>query len=266
MAGTTFSTIRYEVQEGVATVTFNRPEVFNAFNDTMSGEVLAALKQAAKDQAVRCVVITGSGKAFCAGQDLGSRNVADFDAELHLGDSVRERYNPIIRLIRALDKPVVAALNGVAAGAGCSMALACDLRLASTKASLIQAFVKIGAAPDSGASFFLPRLVGLGRASELLFLGDKLDAAEAERWGLVNRVAEPEAFPELVKTYTQRLAAAPTRAIALAKRALNKAMDSDLVSTLDHEAWMQELAGRSSDYREGVRAFTEKRAPVYTGG
>lgn len=266
MGSAPFTTIRYEVSEAVATLTFNRPEVFNAFNDLMSEEVLAALKQAAKDENVRCVVITGTGKAFCAGQDLGSRNVADFDAELHLGDSVRERYNPIIRLIRTMDKPVIAALNGVAAGAGCSMALACDLRLASTRASLIQAFVKIGAAPDSGASFFLPRLVGLGRAAELLFLGDKLEAAEAERWGLVNRVAEPEAFEELVKAYAQRLAQAPTRAIALAKRALNKALDSDLDATLEHEAWMQELAGRSADYREGVRAFTEKRAPVYTGG
>lgn len=265
MAHTTFSTLDYVVADAVATLTFNRPEVFNAFDDTMSEEVLAALKQADRDENVRCIVITGTGKAFCAGQDLGSRAVADFDAELHLGESVRNRYNPIIRLIRTTDKPVVAALNGVAAGAGCSMALACDLRLASTRASLIQAFVKIGAAPDSGASFFLPRLVGLGRAAELLFLGDKLEAAEAEKWGLVNRVAEPEDFAELVRQYAQRLAQAPTRAIALAKRALNKSLDSDLGATLEHEALMQELAGRSADYREGVRAFTEKRAPVYTG-
>jgi 2-(1,2-epoxy-1,2-dihydrophenyl)acetyl-CoA isomerase len=260
-----FQTIRYEVAEGVATVTFDRQDVYNAFNDQMSAEVLDALKQAAKDQAVRCVVITGAGRAFCAGQDLGSRNVAGFDAELHLGDSVRDRYNPIIRLIRALDKPVIAAVNGVAAGAGCSIALACDLRLASTKASLVQAFVRIGAAPDTGASFFLPRLVGLGRATELLFTGDKIDAADAERWGLVNRVAEPDAFPALVKEWAERLAKGPTRAMALAKRALNKAMDGDLEETLAWEAQMQELAGRSDDYREGVSAFTEKRLPVYTG-
>lgn len=265
MAQSAFTTIRYDVAEGVATITFDRPEVFNAFNDTMSAEVLAALKQAAKDSTVRCIVITGAGKAFCAGQDLGSRNVADFAGTLHLGESVRERYNPIIRLIRALEKPVLCALNGVAAGAGCSIALACDLRVASSKASLVQAFVRIGAAPDSGASFFLPRLVGLGRATELLFLGDKLEAVEAERWGLVNRVAEPDAFPQLVAELAGRLAAAPTRAIALAKRALNKAMDEDLEATLTHEAHMQELAGRSADYREGVGAFLEKRPPHYVG-
>ncbi|MEB3197190.1 MAG: enoyl-CoA hydratase-related protein [Candidatus Sericytochromatia bacterium] len=265
MAAKTYTTIRYTVADGVATLTLARPEVFNAFNDTMSAEVHDALKQAAKDAGVRCVVITGEGKAFCAGQDLGSRSVADFDATLHLGDSVRDRYNPIIQTIRTMEKPVVAALNGVAAGAGCSIALACDLRLASTKASLVQAFVKIGAAPDSGASFFLPRLVGLGRAAELLFLGDKLEAAEAERWGLVNRTAEPEAFADLVDAFAKRLAAAPTRAIALAKRALNRAMDTDLASTLAHEAQMQELAGRSVDYREGVSAFLEKRPPQYVG-
>jgi 2-(1,2-epoxy-1,2-dihydrophenyl)acetyl-CoA isomerase len=265
VAASTYTTILYEVADGIATLTLNRPEVFNAFNDAMSGEVLAALKVAARDPAVRCVVITGAGKAFCAGQDLGSRNVADFDTTLHLGESVRDRYNPIIRLVRTMEKPVLCALNGVAAGAGCSIALACDLRVASTKASLVQAFVKIGAAPDSGASFFLPRLVGLGRATELLFLGDKLSADEAERWGLVNRVAEPEALPGVVAELAGRLAAAPTRAIALAKRALNKAMDADLETTLSHEAHMQELAGRTRDYREGVSAFTEKRPPVYTG-
>lgn len=265
MADAGFQTIRYEVAEGVGTITFDRQDVYNAFNDQMSAEVLEALKRAAKDAEVRCVVITGAGRAFCAGQDLGSRNVAGFDQELHLGDSVRQRYNPIIKLIRTMDKPVIAAVNGVAAGAGCSIALACDLRLASTKASLVQAFVRIGAAPDTGASFFLPRLVGLGRATELLFTGDKIDAADAERWGLVNRVAEPDAFPALVQEWAEKLAKGPTRAMALAKRALNKAMDSDLDQLLEWEAHMQELAGRSDDYREGVSAFTEKRLPVYTG-
>ncbi|MEB3330207.1 MAG: enoyl-CoA hydratase-related protein [Candidatus Sericytochromatia bacterium] len=260
-----YTTILYGVSGGVATLTLNRPEVFNAFNDAMSAEVLAALKAAARDPVVRCVVITGAGKAFCAGQDLGSRNVADFEATLHLGESVRDRYNPIIRLVRTIEKPVLCALNGVAAGAGCSIALACDMRIASTRASLVQAFVKIGAAPDSGASYFLPRLVGLGRATELLFLGDKLSAEEAERWGLVNRVAEPEAFQGVVAELATRLAAAPTRAIALAKRALNRAMEVDLETALAHEANMQELAGRTADYREGVSAFTEKRPPVYTG-
>ncbi len=265
MADKGFTSIRYEVAENVGTITFDRQDVYNAFNDQMSAELLEALKRAARDAEVRCVVITGAGRAFCAGQDLGSRNVAGFDQALHLGDSVRDRYNPIIRLIRTMEKPVIAAVNGVAAGAGCSIALACDLRLASTKASFVQAFVRIGAAPDTGASFFLPRLIGLGRATELLFTGDKLDAADAERWGLVNRVAEPDAFPALVKEWGEKLAKGPTRAMALAKRALNKAMDEDLDTVLGWEAQMQELAGRSDDYREGVSAFTEKRLPVYTG-
>jgi len=191
--------------------------------------------------------------------------VAGFEGEIHLGDSVRDRYIPIIRTLRQMEKPVLAAVNGVAAGAGCSIALACDLRVASTKASFVQAFVRIGAAPDCGTSFFLPRLVGLGRATELLFLGDKVDAEAAERYGLVNRVAEPEAFTGMVTELATRLAQGPTKAMALAKRALNKAMDSDLESLLAYEAHAQEIAGRSDDYREGVSAFTEKRLPVYTG-
>lgn len=260
-----YTAIKYELDEaGVATLTLDRPDVYNAFNDTMSVEVLDALTKASRDAAVRCVVITGAGRAFCAGQDLGSRNVAG-EGELHLGESVRDRYNPIIKIIRLMDKPVIAAVNGVAAGAGCSIALACDLRLASTKASFVQAFARIGAAPDTGASFFLPRLVGLGRATELLFTGDKLDAADAERWGLVNRTAEPDAFMGLVKEWSERLAQGPTRAMAFAKRAMNRAMESDLETVLEYEAHMQELAGRSADYREGVAAFTEKRLPVYTG-
>jgi 2-(1,2-epoxy-1,2-dihydrophenyl)acetyl-CoA isomerase len=260
-----YQTIRWEVANGVGTLTFDRPDVYNAFNDDMSAEVFAALKEAAKDPAVRCVVVTGAGRAFCAGQDLNSRNVAGFDTVLHLGDSVRDRYAPIVRLIRTMDKPVVAAVNGVAAGAGCSIALACDLRLASSKASFVQAFVRIGAAPDTGTSFFLPRLVGLGRAMELLFTGDKLDAEQAERYGLVNRVAEPEAFPAMVKELAERLAQGPTKAMALAKRAVNRALECDLDELLGYEADMQEIAGRSADYREGVSAFTEKRLPVYTG-
>jgi 2-(1,2-epoxy-1,2-dihydrophenyl)acetyl-CoA isomerase len=260
-----YKTIHWKLTSAVGTLTFDRKDVYNSFNDQMSDEVFAALTAAAKDAAVRCVVITGAGRAFCAGQDLNSRNVSGFETPLHLGDSVRDRYAPIVRLIRTMDKPVLAAVNGVAAGAGCSIALACDLRVVSTKGSFVQAFVRIGAAPDTGTSFFLPRLVGLGRATEMLFLGDKIDAVTAERYGLANRVAEPEAFDEVVKELAERLANGPTKAMALAKRALNRAMESDLDTVLGHEAHMQEIAGRSEDYREGVSAFTEKRPPVYTG-
>ncbi len=260
-----YQTIRWQVVDGVGTLMFDRPDVYNSFNDQMSAEVLACLKAAARNGMVRCVVITGAGRAFCAGQDLGSRTVAGFDEQLHLGDSVRDRYNPIVALIRNMEKPVIAAVNGVAAGAGCSLALACDLRLASTKASFVQAFVRIGAAPDTGTSFFLPRLIGLGRATELLFTGDKLDAETAERWGLVNKLAEPEVFPDMVQEYAKKLAVGPTKAMSLAKRALNRAMDVDLETLLAYEAHGQEIAGRTGDYREGVSAFTEKRLPVYTG-
>lgn len=261
----TFETIRYAVEAGVATITFARPQVYNAFDDAMSAEVLQALQAAAKDPLVRAVVVTGEGKAFCAGQDLGARNVAGFGTALHLGDSVRERYSPIIRLIREMEKPVIAVLNGVAAGAGCAIALACDMRLASTRASLVQAFVKIGAAPDSGTSFFLPRLIGLGRATELLFTGEPVGAEQAERWGLVNRVFAPEALEAESVAFVRRLAAGPTKAMGLAKRALNRAMESDLATLLAHEAHMQEIAGRTDDYKEGVSAFTEKRPAAYTG-
>lgn len=260
-----YETIRYAVEAGVGTLTLNRPEVYNAFNDQMSAEVLQALRAAAKDPEVRVLVITGEGKAFCSGQDLGARNVADFEGELHLGESVRRRYMPIVQALRAMPKPVLAAVNGVAAGAGSALALACDLRIASTRASFVQAFVRIGAAPDSGTAYFLPRLVGAARAAELLFLGDKLEAEKAEAWGLVNAAVPPEAFPEVVAAWAKRLAEAPTFAVGLAKRAMAKGQELDLDGLMDFEADMQELAGRSSDYAEGVRAFTEKRPPAYTG-
>jgi 2-(1,2-epoxy-1,2-dihydrophenyl)acetyl-CoA isomerase len=253
-----YETILWDIKAGVGTLTLNRPEVYNSFNDAMSFEVQAALKEAGRDSGVRCVVLTGAGKAFCSGQDLGGR-YDNSDEVLHLGDSVRQRYNPIILALRGLNKPVIAAVNGVAAGAGCALALACDLRVASSKASFIQAFVRIGAAPDSGATFFLPRLVGLGRAAEMLYLGEKVGAEQACNWGLVNRVVEPDALMAYVEAMVLQLVAGPTAAIALAKRALNQALASDLETLLAYEAHMQEIAGQGAEFREGVAAFMEKR-------
>jgi 2-(1,2-epoxy-1,2-dihydrophenyl)acetyl-CoA isomerase len=256
-----YETITYEKAQGVATITLNRPQSLNAFVPQMNQEVLAALKDGERDQEVRCCMITGAGRAFCAGQDLKSRTP---EQKGSLGASLREKYNPLIRQIRQMEKVVVAAVNGVAAGAGCNLALACDLRVASEEAKFIQSFVRVGLAPDSGGSFILPRLVGLSKAMELLLLGDTVDAQEALRIGLVARVFSATDFDRAAREMAERIAAAP-RGIGLIKRAANHANLPSLESDLEYEAQLQEIAGRSSDYDEGVRAFLEKRAPVFTG-
>jgi 2-(1,2-epoxy-1,2-dihydrophenyl)acetyl-CoA isomerase len=219
------------------------------------------LKNGERDQEVRCLMITGAGRAFCAGQDLKGRTP---EQKGSLGASLREKYNPMIRQIRQMEKIVIAAVNGVAAGAGCNLALACDLRIASEEAKFIQSFVRVGLAPDSGGSFILPRLVGLSKAMELLLLGDTVDAREAQRIGLVARVFSSAEFAGSSKEIGERVAKAP-RSIGLIKRAVNHANFSHLESDLEYEAYLQEIAGRSSDYDEGVRAFLEKRTPVFTG-
>jgi 2-(1,2-epoxy-1,2-dihydrophenyl)acetyl-CoA isomerase len=206
-------------------------------------------------------MITGAGRAFCAGQDLKGRTA---EQKGSLGASLREKYNPMIRQLRQMEKIVIAAVNGVAAGAGCNLALACDLRVASEEAQFIQSFVRVGLAPDSGGSFILPRLVGLSKAMELLLLGDTIDAKEAQRIGLVARVFAAAQFAESARDIGARLAEAP-RGIGLIKRAVNHANLPNLESDLEYEACLQEIAGRSSDYDEGVRAFLEKRTPVFTG-
>ncbi len=256
-----YETITYEKQNGVATVTLNRPQALNAFVPQMNKEVLEALKEGERDSEVRCFVITGAGRAFCAGQDLKGRTP---EQKGSLGASLREKYNPMIRQIRQTEKIVIAAVNGVAAGAGCNLALACDLRVASEDAKFIQSFVRVGLAPDSGGSFILPRLVGLSKAMELLLLGDTVDAHEAQRIGLVARVFKPEQFSSSTKEIAERVARAP-RGIGLIKRAVNHAILPQLETDLDYEASLQEIAGRSADYDEGVRAFLEKRAPLFTG-
>jgi 2-(1,2-epoxy-1,2-dihydrophenyl)acetyl-CoA isomerase len=254
-------TIIYEKADGVATITLNRPQALNAFVPQMNKEVLEALKDGDRDAAVRCVVVTGAGRAFCAGQDLKGRTPGQKGS---LGSSLRERYNPMIRQIRQMETIVIAAVNGVAAGAGCNLALSCDLRVASEEARFIQSFVRVGLAPDSGGSFILPRLVGLSKAMELLLLGDTVDAQEAQRIGLVAKVFAAAEFATSTKQIAERVARAP-RGVGLIKRAVNHAMLSGLEADLEYEAHLQEIAGRSADYDEGVRAFLEKRPPVFTG-
>jgi 2-(1,2-epoxy-1,2-dihydrophenyl)acetyl-CoA isomerase len=256
-----YETIIYEKEGGLAIITLNRPQSLNAFVPQMNQEVLDALKDGERDKAIRCLMITGAGRAFCAGQDLKDRTP---EQKGSLGASLREKYNPMVRQIRQMEKIVIAAVNGVAAGAGCNLALACDLRIASQEAKFIQSFVRVGLAPDSGGSFILPRLVGLSKAMELLLLGDAVDAQEAQRIGLVARVFPAAEFAGCSKEIGELVAKAP-RGVALIKRAINHANLPNLESDLEYEAYLQEIAGRSSDYDEGVRAFLEKRAPAFTG-
>jgi 2-(1,2-epoxy-1,2-dihydrophenyl)acetyl-CoA isomerase len=256
-----FETILYEKQHGVATLTLNRPQALNAFVPQMNQEVLQALRDGERDAEVRCLMITGAGRAFCAGQDLKGRTP---EQKGSLGASLREKYNPMIRQIRQMETIVIAAVNGVAAGAGCNLALACDLRVASEEAKFIQSFIRVGLAPDSGGSFILPRLVGLSKALELLLLGDSIDAREAQRIGLVARVFPTDEFAASARLIAERVARAP-RSIGLIKRAVNHANLGNLENALEYEAHLQEIAGRSADYDEGVKAFLEKRTPVFTG-
>ena len=256
-----YETIIYQNDNGLATITLNRPQSLNAFVPQMNQEVLDALKDGERDKEVRCLMITGAGRAFCAGQDLKGRTP---EQKGSLGASLREKYNPMIRQLRQMEKIVIAAVNGVAAGAGCNLALACDLRVASEEAQFIQSFVRVGLAPDSGGSFILPRLVGLSKAMELLLLGDTIDANEAQRIGLVARVFAAAQFADSARDIGAHIAKAP-RGIGLIKRAVNHANLPNLESDLEYEACLQEIAGSSSDYDEGVRAFLEKRTPVFTG-
>jgi 2-(1,2-epoxy-1,2-dihydrophenyl)acetyl-CoA isomerase len=259
-----YEQIRHEVQNGAAWIRLDRPDKLNALTGRMSEEILHVLGASAEDPAVRCVVVTGEGRGFCAGQDLGEFSARDLSSP-DVAEHLRSGYNPMIAALVELPKPVIAGVNGVVAGAGLSLALACDLRLASDAATFLQAFVKIGLVPDSGGTWLLPRAVGFGRALELSITGRKVDAEEAARIGLVHRVVPAQSFARELEELAASFADGPTRAIGATKRLLSEAMGSTLAETLEREAVAQaEMAG-SPDFAEGVQAFIDKRPARFTG-
>jgi 2-(1,2-epoxy-1,2-dihydrophenyl)acetyl-CoA isomerase len=249
-------------RDGIGTITLNRPDVYNALNDEITYELQDALKAVAKDDQTRVVVLTGEGKAFCSGQDLKASSGQEKRSFI---ESLHKRYNPIIRAMRNLPKPIVCRLNGVAAGAGCSLALACDIIVASEEATLIEVFINIGLVPDSGSSYFLPRLVGMAKAFELCTMGSRVKAAEAVAMGLVNKAVPADQLDAAVREYTTYFSKAPTKAIGLIKKMLNKSATSTLDEMLEYEAYSQEIAGSTADYKEGVLAFLEKRKAGFLG-
>jgi 2-(1,2-epoxy-1,2-dihydrophenyl)acetyl-CoA isomerase len=257
-----YTTLRYEVADAIATITLDRPDALNALTIPMKTELLAAFGAVARDRAVRAVVLTGAGRAFCAGQDLKERLEPD---AAPLAVEVRERYNPIITAMWRLDQPIVGAINGVAAGAGASLAFACDIRIAAEGASFVLAFGRIGLVPDSGATWFLPRLVGPAKAAELALLGESLSATDAERFGFVARVVSGEALAETAREVAIRLAGLAPLALAQTKRALQRSWSIDLEAALEDEAYRQGVAGATADHAEGLEAFLEKRPPRFTG-
>jgi len=255
-------TVLLHKENGVAYITLNRPEKYNSFNRDMAMALQAHLDDCEKDDSVRCIYLTGAGKGFCAGQDLSEAsdpNTVDFDK------IISEHYNPVIERFRRIEKPIIAAVNGVAAGAGANIALACDIVLASASASFIQAFSKIGLIPDSGGTFFLPRLVGIQRAAALMMSGDKVGAEEAAAMGMIYKAYADDVFEAESKKYAQQLAQMPTRGLGLTKRLLNSSYDNSLAQQLEMEKTVQVAAGKTEDFAEGVNSFLEKRKPVFKG-
>lgn len=260
-----FNTIEFKIDAGVAQLTLNRPEKFNSFNTEMHQELREALKEVRRNDVVRCLLITGNGRAFCAGQDLGDRSVSVGAEAPDLGDSVEKNYNPLIRSITALELPVICAVNGVAAGAGSSLALAADIVLAARSASFIQSFCKVGVIPDSGSTWVLPRLVGMARAKGMALLGDKLPAEKAEQWGLIWQCVDDDKLAEESLAMAKHLATQPTQSLSLIKRALKASTANSLDEQLELEKDYMRIAGRTDDYREGVASFMEKRPAVFKG-
>ena len=254
--------LRVEVADSVAVLTLDRPAALNSLTVPLKEELLATFRRLGRDREVRAIVLTGAGRAFCAGQDLLERlepGAAPLEIEL------RERYNPLILAMRTIEKPIIGAINGVAAGAGASLAFACDLRIASESASFVLAFGQVGLVPDSGATWFLPRLVGLAKATEIALVGEAVSATDAERLGFVARVVPGESLMAESLALASRLDAAAPRALALTKRALNRSWDAPLEASLDYEAYLQGIAGSTNDHREGLAAFVEKRPPKFRG-
>jgi 2-(1,2-epoxy-1,2-dihydrophenyl)acetyl-CoA isomerase len=260
-----FETVRLDVADGVATLTLNRPDRLNSFTVAMHGEVRAAIDEATGDPAVRCLVLTGAGRGFCAGQDLADRAVAPGAAPVDLGASIENYYKPLLMRLRGLDMPTICAVNGVAAGAGANIPFACDLVFAAKSASFIQSFSKIGLIPDCGGTWWVPRLVGPVRAMGLALLGDKLSATQAEEWGLIWRCIEDDELMPTVMTVARQLAAGPTRGYVRTRQAIERALQLPLAAALDLERDYQRELGASHDFREGVAAFMEKRVPRFRG-
>lgn len=259
-------TLSVSTTDGVSVLTLDRPDVLNAFNDELGHALVAAVKDAAADENVRCIVITGAGRAFSSGEDLGALSETYEKGDVPgLGNTLVDRYNPLIRAVRAAPKPVVAAVNGVAAGAGASLALACDFRIASDKAKLVLAFIKVGLVPDSGGVWFLSKMVGAARAFKLAATGEPVTAEQALEWGLFDQVVAVDDFDKTWREFAAALATGPTRAYALTKGLVSFAADHTLDEQLEEEVKAQSEAGRTQDHLEGVQAFLSKRAPKFEG-
>ncbi len=259
----TFETLLFDISDGICTITLNRPESYNAANEQLTTDLQAALGHARENDDVRCIVLTGAGKAFCSGQDL--KDAPKSGDKRDLRDSLNRRYNPIVRAMQDMPKPIICGINGVAAGAGLSLALAADLRIMSSAAKLVEAFIGIALIPDSGATFFYPRMMGYSKAFEFATLNNPITAEQALSMGLVNSVAHPKAFPTALRKLALQYAQGPTQSYGFVKQLLQKGLTASLDEMLELEAEYQQRAGDSADYREGVAAFIEKRKPQFTG-